>query len=158
MNIIVAPHPDDEIIGCYKILVQPVKTMIIYDGETPQSRREEAMKLKDSFTTYGFGQLFLKSIPTNLMTTDTTFYFPDPIYETHPLHRQWGNLGESLARTKMNVIFYTINKSTPYISELDESQIRDKEELLNKIYTSQKSLWEYEKKYILFEGYCKWIF
>jgi ribosomal protein S24E len=58
----------------------------------------------------------------------------------------------------MNVIFYTINKLTPYIQELNSTQITGKEELLNKVYSSQKSLWEYEKKYILFEGYCKWIF
>jgi hypothetical protein len=158
MNVIVAPHPDDEIIGCYKILMESKKCMIIYDGETLPDRREEVTKLKDSFSTYGFGQLFLKSIPSNLMTPENIFYFPDPIYETHPLHRQWGNLGESLARTKMNVIFYTINKLTPYISELNSLQIKEKEELLNKVYPSQKSLWEYEKKYILFEGYCKWIF
>lgn len=158
MNVIVAPHPDDEIIGCYKVLMESKKCMIIYDGETLPDRREEVTKLKDSFSTYGFGQLFLKSIPSNLMTPENVFYFPDPIYETHPLHRQWGNLGESLARTKMNVIFYTINKLTPYISELNSLQIKEKEELLNKVYPSQKSLWEYEKKYILFEGYCKWIF
>lgn len=158
MNVIVAPHPDDEIIGCYKVLMEAKKCMIIYDGETLPDRREEVTKLKDSFSTYGFGQLFLKSIPSNLMTPENIFYFPDPIYETHPLHRQWGNLGESLARTKMNVIFYTINKLTPYISELNSLQIKEKEELLNKVYPSQKSLWEYEKKYILFEGYCKWIF
>jgi len=158
MNVIVAPHPDDEIIGCYKVLMESKKCMIIYDGETLIDRREEAMKLKDEFNLYGFGQLFLKSIPSNLMTPENTFYFPDPIYETHPLHRQWGNLGESLARTKMNVIFYTINKLTPYIQELNSTQITGKEELLNKVYSSQKSLWEYEKKYILFEGYCKWIF
>jgi len=158
MNIIVAPHPDDEIIGCYKILMIPEKIMIIYDGETPAFRREEAMKLKDTFNLYGFNQIFLKSIPTSLMSEENVFYFPDPIYETHPLHRQWGMLGESLARSKMNVIFYTINKQTPYIHELNNIQVTEKEELLNKVYPDQKSLWEYEKKYILFEGYCKWIF
>lgn len=158
MNIIVAPHPDDDVIGCYKILMQSKKTMIIYDGETLPGRREEAMKLKDTFTMTGFSQLFLKSIPSNLMTPENTFYFPDPIYEVHPLHRQWGNLGESLARSNMNVIFYTINKQAPYIQELNSIEIKGKEDLLNLVYSSQKSLWEFEKKYIIFEGYCKWIF
>jgi len=153
MNIIIAPHPDDEIISSFEVLKEG--SIIIYDGETPLERREEAMKLKDEIQVI---QLFLKSIPTNLMNDKVTFYFPDPIYENHPLHRQWGMLGEGLARSKCDVIFYTTNMNTPYIHELSDSDKQKKEDLLNKVYPSQKLLWASEKKYIIFEGRCKWIF
>jgi hypothetical protein len=46
--------------------------------------------------------------------------------------------------------------TAPYIKEVEKPE--EKEELLNKVYPDQKDLWKYEKKYVLFEGYCKWIF
>lgn len=46
-TIIVAPHPDDEIIGCFEVLTDPnIKTVILYSGDTPANRREELLKLK----------------------------------------------------------------------------------------------------------------
>jgi len=67
----------------------------------------------------------------------------------------WGMIGESMLRSGINIIFYNTNMNAPYIHELKDS--KEKEELLNKVYPSQKSLWEYEKKYVLYEGRNKWI-
>jgi len=151
LTIIIAPHCDDECIGCYKYLKEA--NIIIYDGDTPLERREEALNLKNHFEV---NQLFLKSIPPNLYDTKNKFFIPDPIYENHPLHRSWGFVGEQMARMGLDVTFYSTNMNVPYIHEVKDT--KGKEELLNKIYPSQKSLWEYEKKFVLFEGYSKWIF
>jgi len=155
MDIIIAPHPDDELIGCFDIIRKKEPCMIIYGGETESKRREETKEVKEFFDNV-VGQLFLMNVPAHLLTKENTFYFPDPIYETHPLHRYYGMLGESIARSGKDVIFYSTNMNSPYIHEVKEPD--EKERYLNIIYPSQKSLWEYEKKYILFEGYCKWIF
>jgi len=153
--IIVAPHPDDEIIGCYEFLTkkgnQPI---IIYGPDTDSKRREEVTKLRQ-FTEVK-AQLFQASIPTNLLTKDNLLLFPDPIYETHPLHRHYGMMGENAARQGMDVIFYSTNMRAPYIHEVIFPDV--KKTLLNSVYFSQSSLWEYNHKYFLFEGYCKWIF
>ena len=151
LTIIIAPHPDDEIIGCYKYLKEA--SIIIYDGDTPLERREEALNLKNHLEV---NQLFLKSIPPNLYDTKHKFFFPDPIYEIHPLHRSWGFVGEQMARIGLDVTFYNTTMKAPYIHEVED--IEGKKSLLNKIYPSQKSLWEYNHKSFLFEGYCKWIF
>jgi|APSaa5957512622_1039677.scaffolds.fasta_scaffold87904_2 hypothetical protein len=150
--IIVAPHPDDEIIGCYEVL-QKEKPIIIYSGDTPAERRQEAINTKKFINVKA--QIFQMTIPTTFLNPDVIIYIPDPIYEIHPEHRKWGSLGESLARNGINVIFYNTNMNAPYIHEVKEPE--KKEELLNKTYPSQKRLWEYEKKYVLFEGYNKWI-
>lgn len=153
-SVIIAPHPDDEIIGCYEVLKKPISTIIIYSGNTDAKRRKEVGKLLEFIDVKA--QMFQMTVPTYLLDQNTTFYFPDPIYETHPSHREFGMIGEQMARQGLDVIFYTTNMTAPYIHETKEPD--KKEELLNKVYPSQKSLWEYEKKYILFEGYCKWIF
>lgn len=152
--IIVAPHPDDEIIGTYHIL-KNYKTMIIYDPSTPQLRREESQKLRDHFDVVA--QIYLATIPAPWYTIkDAVFFFPDPIYERHPMHRQWGFAGEQLARQGKDVIFYSTIMNTPYIHEVDEPE--NKRDLLNKIYPSQKTMWEWNHKYWLFEGYQQWIY
>jgi hypothetical protein len=155
MNIIIAPHPDDELIGCFEVLQKKEPSIIIYGGDTDFKRKEETKNLRNSYDNI-VGQLFLSSVPSNLMIPNNTLYFPDPIYETHPLHRFYGMQGEAYARNDMNIIFYTTNMQAPYIHEVKD--VNDKEKYLNLTYPSQKSLWEHEKKYILFEGYCKWIF
>ena len=90
------------------------------------------------------------------MKKENTFYFPDPIFETHPCHRAHGAVGESFARGGFDVVFYTTNMTAPYVHEVKNPTLKDAK--LSKCYPSQKDLWKYEKKYILFEGYCKWIF
>jgi len=152
-TVIIAPHPDDEIIGCYKYLTQ-TNPIIIYDGDTDVERRVETQNLRNHADIKV--QLFLMAIPPNLLNKDTIFYFPDPIYENHPLHRKWGAIGEQYAREGHNVLFYNTNMNAPYIYEVDNSKA--KEALLNTIYPSQSDLWKYEKKYVLFEGYNQWLF
>lgn len=152
-NVIIAPHPDDEIIGCYEVLMKE-KVVIIYDTTIPQVRREEALKLKDYVDIEV--QLFLQTIPNTFINPFTTIYVPDPFFEIHPSHRRWGVIGESIARSGFDVVFYTTAMNTPYIYETKDYE--KKEELLNNVYPSQKDLWAYEKKYVIFEGRNKWIF
>lgn len=151
MNICIAPHCDDECIGIYENLKEI--NLIIYDGDTPIERREKALNLKKYIEV---NQIFLKSIPSNLLHKKNKFFFPDPIYETNPLHRSWGFVGEQIARSGLDVIFYNTTMTAPYIHEVKNPE--KKKELLNKVYPDQKSLWEYDHKYFLFEGYNKWLF
>jgi len=101
-------------------------------------------------------QLFLMTVPPSLMLETTKFYFPDPSYELHPNHRLTGFMGEQLARNGYDVTFYNTNMNAPYIHECKNSD--GKLALLNTVYPDQKSLWEYDHKYFLFEGYSKWVF
>jgi len=156
MNIIVSPHCDDELIGCYEVLAKQEPTIIVYtDVETLAKRREEALTLKDHFTVTA--QFFHKSIPQSFIDNkESVFYFPDPIYETHPMHRKYGAIGEEMARSGKEVIFYSVNMQAPYIHELVIPE--DKKELMDQIYPSQKDLWSMDNRYFLFEGRCKWMF
>jgi hypothetical protein len=153
--VIVAPHPDDEIIGCYSVLSGEKSIVIIYSSNVEARRKEEALNLKDERSNVK-AQLFQNSIPPHFHKKDINFYFPDPSTELHPDHRVLGMMGEQYARQGFDVTFYTTNMQTPYIHEIKDW--KTKEALLNKVYPSQADLWKYEKKYVLFEGFCKWIF
>ena len=152
--IIVAPHPDDEIIGCYEVMKADKKPIIIYGGNTEHDRRQEVKNVKKFFDVKVL--MFQTTIPPNLLQAENTFYFPDPTYENHPLHRAYGFQGEGLARGGFNVIFYSTNMNAPYIHEVADPG--DKKMLLESCYPSQSDLWKYDHKYFLFEGYTKWMF
>lgn len=155
-SVIIAPHPDDELIGCFEILDDPNQSItIIYGADATAARRKEALKLKEVFPTVG-NQVFHASVPSTYITTEVTLYFPDPSTENHPAHRGWGSIGESLARDGLDVVFYSTIMNTPYIHECKDPM--KKEAMMDRIYASQKQMWAYEKKYILFEGRCKWMF
>lgn len=149
--IIIAPHADDEIIGCW-VLLQAEKVRAVAFASS--NAMEEA---KASSIWFGFPILHIDELEYD--DDEVIYMFPDHIYELHPLHRKLGAIGETLLRSgKCEVWFYTTNMNTPYIHTLSEDSTHNlKLFALNQAYPNKKSLWEYDHKYFLFEGYTKWI-
>jgi len=152
------PHADDEIIGCSTILQTGLVKQIICGTHEVMKECNAAHKnlpKKERFLcrmTTGF----LERLSDFENHKNDILFFPDPIYEIHPEHRVWGAVGERLLREKgYNVIFYSINMQAPYVRQVPNFE--RKKELLNQCYPGKKSLWRYEHKYFLFEGYNKWI-
>jgi hypothetical protein len=151
-TIIIAPHPDDEIIGCYEVLKSGVTPIVLFSPTTKQ-RENEALKLKEHVELRAV--FFCQNIPSDLLDKSNTFYFPNPVHEIHPLHREKGMVGEILLRNGFDVIFYSTEMNYPAKYECKDPL--DKRNLLNTIYTSQQSLWENDHKYWLFSCYEKWM-
>jgi hypothetical protein len=152
-HIIIAPHADDEVIGCFEILNSLISPTIIYTEPIDNIRLEETKKIRDCFDIDN--QLYLKEIPGIFLKKENIFYFPDPVYELHPAHRKMGAIGEAFLRDGYDVIFYNTNMNAPYIHEVNN--LDGKTNTLNYCYESQKTLWIYDAKYYLFEGRCKWL-
>ncbi len=154
-TIIVAPHPDDEIIGCYSYLINN-RCDIIYTSSIDSYRKKETENLSIHLGKEYIGdQIYNSEIPDELIQMENLYLFPDPINEIHPDHRRQGHIGEEFIRDGFDVIFYSTIMNVAWVNL--QKQFENKKLLLNKCYPSQKSLWKYEHKYFLFEGYYKWI-
>jgi hypothetical protein len=147
---VIAPHPDDEIIGCFTVL-KNVESVFFLDGE---ERKEEAVSSSEAFN---FKFLFIKFEEINSFLKGKIFA-PDPFTETHPLHKIVGMevFKEWMNKQNFELYFYTTNMNTFYTRELNQSRKDEKEKLLKQIYVSQRDLWR-DKKYFLFEGRIKMV-
>ena len=147
MNIIIAPHADDELIGCSTLLQWGKIDGIIY-VKTTQKREVEARKLCKDIDVKCW---FLCGDIWNLLNLlpEYTYYIPSP-EDGHPLHSLVYYL---MFHEYPNLIVYSTYMNDYFVREVEDPQY--KLNLLNKYYPSQKSLWEFDHKYFLFEGHAK---
>jgi len=156
-KVIIAPHVDDEIIGAYSIISNPDnKIIIIYsDFDMTQERQNEMVNVKKKFDNIK-AYLKAREIPQQFLDeNEYELYYPDPFHETHPHHKLIGNKGYDLFQQGHPVNFYSINMQAPYIYNVSDPS--EKKKVLDELYPSQKSLWEMDAKYYLFEGHCSYV-
>ena len=155
---IVAPHPDDEIIGCYSQLKAGQITGIAYFDVNGQPREDEAIffcaqNRLDRFMCLGSIDRFLDWLRS---MKDNTLYLPSPT-DDHYVHRGVFYTSILSRRTfgKMveRVYVYSTKMRDFYVHDCSDPQ--GKREWLERYYPSQASLWQFDYRYFLFEGVVK---
>ena len=151
MELIIAPHADDEMIGCFTILKRAYarnERIVIF---CPQDVGIPNLLVEQ----YRGCVSRVSEIPSGIKTV----HAPDPFHEFHPEHRQWGMWAESLWRKGQadRVCFYTVNMQAPYTVVLPKKVSVFKRELLDLYYPEKSDLWKDDHKYWLFEGHCEWL-
>lgn len=149
--ILIAPHADDEVIGCSKLLWQITK--VVYVEEMDKQRESEAVGLCSNFDIEGrFLDGDVNLLAAVLQEPGNDYIVPSP--EGHPLHSTVYWMAHRLCRQK-SLWVYSVYMSDYFIYELRPETAQAKKETLDKFYPSQKRLWEYDARYYLFEGLIK---
>ncbi len=148
MELIIAPHADDELIGCFATLKRAMAEKEEIDIFCPQDNGIHWTKKYSNIH-------LVSEIPSEV----ETIHAPDPYHEFHPEHRHWGMWAETLWRQGKadRVCFYTVNMQAPYTIVLAKDESARKRRFLDLCYPYKSDLWRYDHKYWLFEGHCEWL-
>lgn len=133
-SIVLAPHLDDEIIGCFSVL-DTVDLVYYFKADY----REESVLEDGAFLRWDENDARLQH-PSNLV------YLPSK-YDYHPLHRKVRSLGLNLPGKKM---FYSVEMNTPWLEE--EENPEAKRELLKTKYPQEYKTLNKNDKYFLFKS------
>lgn len=143
-TLILAPHPDDELIGCYSVLANHVNVLedkldVVYFYDTTRERMAEARHCARYFR--------FNIVDQKMLNSEREAY--DRIYV--PSRRDWHVEHKAInAQFRQHAThFYAVDmdKGKP----LGTSVSRFKLSALNSVYSSQKKLWEGNGAYYLFE-------
>lgn len=142
--VILAPHPDDELIGCFKILKNKEVEKVIYFYELNDIRKKEAIECSKLFE---FEPIFVEKISNDFQFSNDKILLVPNIHDNHVAHKAINQIAKQQYFKKM---YYSVDMNVPY-TILSKEEKETKEYLLKKIYKSQIQLFQNEK-YFLFES------
>lgn len=136
MKIILAPHADDEIIGCYSVLSE-IDQIIFF---------KEDYRSGISIDDWRYCPVSTAGNILNSLTESDTIYLPSH-YDLHPLHRKVRRIGLAMPGKKM---FYSVEMNTPWMEE--EEDPKGKKELFCRLYPGEVETICKNDKYFLFKS------
>lgn len=147
MIIVISPHPDDCLIGCYSLIKEKRIDAVLYIDPSPSRfalARAAGKALGFTVGLLEFGNLYnyLQKNPS------CTFLVPDAS-DNHILHKAVNGVAR-LSGCKLG--YYSTDMVASFIRELPIEEQQEKLSALNMYYPDQSSLWERDWKYFLFEG------
>jgi len=148
-TLIVAPHADDELIGCFTVL-QKEKTAVVFLEELTLTRRFEAAKSSELFNFHLYFRpigMVLERYITNLREEHSfeRIYVPARS-DWHPAHRNTNTMLRDIATH-----FYSVDMGEGS-ALLGDAEAGQKRQALEHCYPSQAQLWRRDHKYWLFEN------
>lgn len=141
MNIILAPHIDDEMIGCSELLFTGKIDKVVYFYDITNVRIDEAIEMAKAFKVDISFEGF-KFKPKK----DDILYIPCQ-QDMHEHHK-----AVNLAyRFHDYVKYYSVDKNFRQLP-IRENNRKIKKDILDRFYPSQKELWANDAKYYIFES------
>lgn len=145
-----APHVDDEVIGCFSLLEKGLITDVVYMFELTDERRAEALACAKK---YNFNPIFASDFgdwdSRDIESGDNIFV--PTIKDSHPDHKYVNNSGRWLSKNKnCNIFFYSVDMNTRERKTLTFDQRAAKRLALNELFPSQSNLLS-DDKYSFFE-------
>lgn len=144
--VILAPHVDDEVIGCYRYLSSGVVSDVVYFFDITPERKAEAELCANTFK---FNAHFLGIFPFDLPDfSDSVILIPN-IADKHPHHKLVNQVGRKKYAANAKK-FYSIDMNVPF-DVLSEKDRNNKRWTLVNHFPSQASLFD-DDRYSFFES------
>lgn len=144
-RIILAPHIDDEVIGCFTLLRNEYIDCVLYFFEKTKQRMKEA---KASGKTFGFEPKFVTTSDFKKHILPDDIIIVPNINDSHHHHKVINCLAKALPNKKQ---YYSIDMNVLKIT-LHPTLQNEKRKLLNDLFPSQKELFNQNMSYWLFES------
>jgi len=150
VNVIVAPHPDDEVIGCWTLLRSGAIDRVIYYTRT---RTDEIRRTAKYF---GFEAIIpdndqhFKNIVASIINDVDKIYVPHPM-DHHPDHRRVTFLIQSLY-SRQQIMYYSVDMNLPWAIKPLGIDAHSKYYDLITCYPSQQKEFDVNHHWWLFEG------
>lgn len=149
-TLILSPHIDDELIGCYSVLssfragskTDILDVMWLY--ETTEERLKEGHALADHFGFTG-AMVFSAQVPELIIQNRYDKVYVPARQDWHIDHKTTNQLFRQYATN-----FYSVDMVNGV--PLDDKEVLEKKTLLDQFYPSQAKLWEHDAKYYLFDA------
>lgn len=138
-TLIVAPHVDDEIIGCYSVVTQSKDVTVQYLSEVTPVREAEARKAGEVLN------FKIVLFPYFVSPKGFDFIYVPCRQDTHAGHKKANAMFRWCATH-----FYSVDMDQG-ATYLGEEEAGKKFALLNSLYASQSDLWKHDARYWLFE-------
>jgi len=141
-SVILAPHPDDEVIGCHRVIRAGLIDAVVYFFE------REGQRVKESQV--AASQLGFCPFQWPAMPDDINCLFIPMAEEKHQHHLYVYHTAKAIPARQR--IYYSVAMNVPHeVLDLDERA--GKRNMLDRFYPSQQKLWENDERYYLFEAY-----
>lgn len=145
--VILAPHVDDEVIGCFQMLDARLVSHVVYFYEVDDVRKAEALACAERF---GFEAVFdWDNFHTNELLSNQTLLVPN-IADHHPDHKAVNRLAKQLPNKKL---YYSIDMNVQK-TVLDNRARNEKMRALCNLFPSQSGIFS-DQKFYLFESYVE---
>ena len=147
--VIVAPHSDDELIGCFSLLQARQVLAVLYYHDLTPTRMAEAEACAAEF---GFTPHFCMDVAEAARCFKDSVFLLPAITDAHIQHQELNRQFRRAVRSS-NLWYYStdfdrLRSKSPLSPEVREL----KKAALDKLYPSQRQLWETNASYYLFEN------
>jgi len=143
--VILAPHVDDEVIGCWRLLNSGLVVGVAYFYEVDTVRGMEATRCADDFD---FQIIEAHYIDQEMERVKANALLVPNIADYHPHHKAVNRLADSLEYRKY---YYSVDMNVEMDVLSEEHQAQKQRQLLT-LFPSQRRLIESTDKYHLFES------
>jgi len=151
--LIISPHNDDALIGCFLYLTgrtslfrlkfEEAENFILFGSRMSEVALEEAVRFAKDFGIEVLDGCRVEGGVDVVLS-------PSP-ESRHPEHRYWA--WKSFDTNSKHRVFYSTDMSEWWVTPLRPEDAERKRALLDAYFVPESDLWRYDARYYLFEGY-----